>query len=395
MIAQISPLNIWMISFDPPLASMPEGDARSRHMEYASLAGRLTVITASPAGLPPEVRASNALTILPTNTRSALRFVPAALATAGRLTGKPDLIVTQDMFLTGLVGRRLKQRFKAPLLVQEHSFILNNPAWMAEHPLRNRALVMMAHQVLRGADYVRAVASPSRANLQVLGFPETRIAILPLATASTEFAKPVDPGILAKHRARAGIPEDVPVVLWVGRPVLSKRIPLLLKVFGKIAVQVPEAYFLMIGDFRETADSITETAITMGIADKLKMYGPIPLESLPPYYQLANVYLLSSSYEGVPRVLGEAASAGLPVVATGAGGITDILLDSETGFYALDDANVAQNLANHAVTLLRDPDLAKRMGQAGQRHALTNFNAEGYPERWVNIWRQAIKAGIR
>lgn len=384
-----------MISFDSPLAANPEGDSRKRHLEYAVLAGKLTVISTSPAGLPPEIRASEALTILPTNTRSAMRFVPAALAAAGRLTGKPDLIVTQDMLLTGLVGRRLKQRFKAPLLVQEHSFIFNNPAWMAEHPLRNRALLTIAHQVLRGADYVRVVASSSRAHVQALGFPEDRIAILPLATASAEFAKPVNAAVLAEMRAKVGIPENAPVVLWVGRPVPAKRIPLLLEVFGKIAAQIPEAYFLMIGDFQDSAASITESAKALGIADQLKLFGPVPLENLPPYYQLATVYLLSSAYEGVPRVLGEAASAGLPAVATGAGGISDILLDGETGFYAPDDAAVAQNLANHAVTLLRDPDLAKRMGQAGQRHALANFNAEGYPERWVNVWRQAIKAGMR
>lgn len=384
-----------MISFDPPLASAPEGDARKRHLEYASLAGKLTVITTSPSGLPAEIPASEALTILPTNTRSALRFVPAALAAAGRISGKPDLIVTQDMFLTGLVGRRLKQRFNVPLLVQEHSFVLNNPAWVAEHPLRNRGLLLLAHQVLRSADYVRAVASPSRADLQALGFPEDRIAILPLATASADFASPVDPAVLAEYRARLGIPEGAPVVLWVGRPVPVKRIPLLLAVFAKIAAQIPEAYFLMIGDFQESAASINAAAASSGISEKLKLFGPVLLEDLPPFYQLANVYLLSSSYEGVPRVLGEAASAGLPLVATGAGGITDILVDGETGFYAPDDASVAQNLAEYTVRLLRDPELARQMGQAGQRHALTHFNAQGYPERWVKIWRQAVVAGIR
>lgn len=384
-----------MISFDPPLASNPEGDSRKRHLEYAALAGKLTVISTSPPGLPSEIQASESLTILPTNTRSAMRFVPAALAAAGRLAGKPDLIVTQDMFLTGLVGRRLKQRFKVPLLVQEHSFIVNNPAWIAEHPLRNRALLTVAYQVLRGADFVRAVANSSRAGLQASGFPDERIAILPLATASPDFAKPVDPTLLAETRAKVEIPENAPIALWVGRPVQVKRIPLLLEVFGKIAAQLPETYFLMVGDFQDSAAHISEMASSLGIAGKLKLAGPVPLENLPPYYQLASVYLLTSAYEGVPRVLGEAASAGLPVVATGAGGITDILLDGETGFYAPDDANVAQKLADHAATLLRDPDLAKRMGQAGQRHALANFNAEGYPERWVNVWRQAIEAGIQ
>lgn len=142
-----------MISFDSALAN-PASEGYSRHRAYAALAGRLTVIVPG-AG---QRIVDGPLTIIPV---AASRIgLPAAAAAAAeqavRESGRPaDVIISQDLFLTGVAGVRLRSRLNAPpLITQDHSTVLDNPDWMAEHPLRNRGLSLLARWVIGRSDFV-------------------------------------------------------------------------------------------------------------------------------------------------------------------------------------------------------------------------------------------------
>ena len=72
----------------------------------------------------------------------------------------------------------------------------------------------------------------------------------------------------------------------------------------------------------------------------------------------------------------EAMSMARPVVGSRSGGITETIVEGKTGFLVERGDSVA--LADRIEQLLRDPDLSQRMGQAGRRHVLTNFNGCEY-----------------
>ena len=93
-----------------------------------------------------------------------------------------------------------------------------------------------------------------------------------------------------------------------------KRVPLLFKVFRRVAELEPNARLVLIGDMTCSPQDLRALARDEGIADRVTMHGPVAHDQLPLYYALGDVYVHTSAYEGVPRVLFEASAAGLPLV---------------------------------------------------------------------------------
>lgn len=385
-------LDVVMISFDGSLVTDPQGESRRRHARLAELAGRLRIIAPARPGHPACIEVSPQLQIYPSGSRSTALFPLDALRVAARLGGPVDLIVTQDPFLTGWVGARLRRRWGAPLLAQDHFTIFDNMAWLAEHPVRNRALLWLARWVLARTDMLRTVSDAGLQGAVRAGFPAERARVLPLGTASASFAQPAGPERLAALRAQLGIAPAAPVALWVGRNAPQKRLPLLFESFARIHAVLPAARLVLVGDLPA---SLRELAVQRGLADAVVFAGRVPFDALPAYYQMAALFLLTSAYEGSPRVLMEAGAAGIPAVCAGAGGTRELIVHGETGWFVEDGPALAQRLADSALALLGDPARAAQMGAAAQARALALYSAERYPERWAALWREAAAAGMR
>ena len=382
-----------MISFDSALAN-PASEGYARHRAYAELAGRLTIIVPG-AG---QRVTDGPLTVIP--VASSRIGLPAAAAAAAeqavRASGKPaDLIITQDLFLTGVAGVRLRSRLNVPLLTQDHSTVLDNPDWMAEHPLRNRGLSLLARWVTGRSDFVRTVNQSSLQSLLRRQFPPERVAALPLGTASAAFAERPPEDVLRAKRAELGIPEGAPVVIWVGYPVPFKRAPMLLIAFALAREEVPNAHLLFVGDLARSKQDLPALAASIGLKDHVTFTGRVPHADLPIYYQVADLYVLTSAYEGFGRVLMEAAAAGLPLLASGRGGVEEIVRDGETGVYLPEDEDLGRQFADQITALLRDPGRRARYGAAAQKLALSEYNADDYPAHWVALWEQAVALGKR
>lgn len=393
-------MHILMISFDPALINQPDGEARARHREYARRAGVLTIITQTIAhseGRAAVASEPSGLTIIPTNSRRQATFPFDALrlgmAYARRAEAPIDLITTQDMFLTGLAGAWLRRRLRVPLLVQNHSVIFENPAWLAENPRRNRVLLRLAKYVLGRADMVRTVNERERQSAIALGCPPERAVALPLATAARSFAVPADAEQLARLRAELGLLPEQPIVLWVGHPAPVKRVPLLLEAFRHVVEQRPDARLLLLGDASRSREDLPALAAALGIAEQVLMRGPVAHAKLPLYYALASIYAHTSAYEGGPRVMYEAAAAGLPLVAMDVVGPNEIIEHGVNGYLTPDNDPAA--LAQRIVELLNDPARARAFGAAAQRMAFERYDAATYADRWVGLWRQAIELGMR
>ena len=386
-------MHVLMISFDSALAT--DGEARRRHIAYAERAGQLTIVMHTRRGAGKAISPAPCLTIVPTNSRHLLTFPFDAyrLALKHARNVAVDLITTQDMLLTGLVGVWLRRRLRAPLLVQNHTYIFGNQAWLAEHPLRNRLLLWLARFVIRRADMVRTVNRKERDNAIHMGFAPERVISLPLGTASAHFADPIPQSVLAERRSGLGLLSEHKVVLWVGYPVAFKRVPLLFKVFRRVLDQEPDARLVLIGDMARSPQDLRAAAQAENIADRVITYGPILHHDLPAYYALGDVYVHTSSYEGVPRVLFEASAAGLPMVGMNVVGVDEVIEDGVNG-YLLPDGDI-EAMAGRIVELLRDPERAHSLGAAARQLALEHYNADDYAEKWTNVWQRAVELGKR
>jgi len=173
-----------------------------------------------------------------------------------------------------------------------------------------------------------------------------------------------DPDAVAAWQERLAVPPGARVVLSVARFSPVRRMDLYLPSVMVETLRVrPEAFFVIAGDGVDF-DRIKGGVAQAGLSDRVKLLGAVPAEEVPALYALADVFLLPSYTEGFPRVLLEAMAFGRPVVATDAGGIRDILPESQQSLVS--DCRDPGALARNLTALLAADGLAARLAAANR-----------------------------
>jgi lipopolysaccharide/colanic/teichoic acid biosynthesis glycosyltransferase len=169
----------------------------------------------------------------------------------------------------------------------------------------------------------------------------------------------VDPARLDATRRELGLAPDEQVVGFVGRLVVEKGVLELFDAIRSLRRRFPRVRLLMIGPVDvERADAIqAATADTYGIGDVTVFTGY--RHDMPELYALMNVCVLPSHREGMPRSPMEAASIGVPCVATAIRGCREVVREGETGW--LVPVNDSPALAEGIGRILADPAAATRM----------------------------------
>lgn len=101
-------------------------------------------------------------------------------------------------------------------------------------------------------------------------------------------------------------------------------------------------------------------------------------------YQDADIFVLTSDWEGTPNVVLEAMAAGLPVVATRVGGIAEIIKPSETGELAKPGDD--DELTMRVLELVTNPGLRARMGRSARDYVLANHSLQRLPDQLAEIY---------
>ncbi len=375
------PLNVLMISIDRGLLGQGQlGDVVERHIAYGanSEVGRLDIIVLcrgarQPYSLSPKV------TAYPTNSRTKVGYYRDALRLGLHLANQQtyDLVVTQEPFVTGFVGLRLKRRLGIKLLVHHHGDFLLNPYWVAERPLRHRLLQAMARYVTRRADAVRAMSQGIADKVVRLGLPRRAVRVI---------STPVN---LQKFTPSQAAARSSPVVLTVGRNDRAKDFPTLYRAIGLVAHRVPDVALHQVG-----AAGVAEQSVrsAIGAAIAVQVTPRVDQAGLAAYYQACDVYVSSSAHESFGKVLVEANACGKPVVATATTGARDIVQDGVNGFLVPVGDSAA--LAEKIVYLLQHPDEARVMGERGRKLVAERFDGAKNTRAIVQFWQDIVEGTI-
>jgi 1,2-diacylglycerol 3-alpha-glucosyltransferase len=357
-----------------------------RHLEYARrMNGHIDLIVDSPQLM--RVEHGPGLRVWTTGCGRAGYIARAsALALDASADYPPDVITTQDPFLTAYVGLHLRRRLRRPVIIQNHSSILGEPYWARERPGIHHALRGLAHALLHRADGWRVVNVREREYyVERLRLPAEGVRVLPVPCRIGPLLAGPTPADIEKRRLQLGLSESEDVLLWVGRPVKFKRLPILFSVLERVRAQHPGVRLVLVGDPSLQAREERNIPLPRGAA----WAGPAAFEELPAYYALADVFVFTSHYEGFGRVLVEAGAAARPAVATSTAGARDIIRHGETGLLApVDDS---ESLARHVNTLLAAPALAQALGRAARQHVRAAFDPERAYDAIVNHWREVAQ----
>jgi phosphatidyl-myo-inositol dimannoside synthase len=272
----------------------------------------------------------------------------------------------------GLVGWLVARVIRKPLVIYSHGEELTT--WRQAAKMRAMAWTY------RHADVVIANSEFTRDELVKLGVQAGKISLVYPGVDLSRFR----PGLPHDDlRASIGLAAGQKLIVTVGR--LSRR-----KGFDQVIRSLPlllerglAVDYVVIG-VGEDADYLRSLASDLGVSSRVHFLGHVAPEDLPRWYNAADVVAMPNreidgDTEGFGMVFLEAAACAKPTVAGVAGGTAAAIIDGVTGI-RIDGAST-QAVADALGRLLRDPLLAKTMGESGYRRAIGNFSWEAVAEK--------------
>ena len=184
--------------------------------------------------------------------------------------------------------------------------------------------------------------------------------------------------------ARADQPCDR--ILFIGRLAAVKGVVLLLQAFSELRQRHPGLSLMLVGDGPER-DTLHKQAAAMGLSGVVEFAGQLGEDEVAEALAGADMLVLPSFAEGVPVVLMEAMASRLPVIATRVGGVAELVEDGVNGLLVA-PGDVA-GLICAMERLLRDPDLRRRMGQAGRAVVESRHDVRSEARRLLALFQAA------
>lgn len=194
-------------------------------------------------------------------------------------------------------------------------------------------------------------------------------------------------GARAAVRGSLGLPDGTPVVLAAGRLNPQKNHPILLDAMARPALAALDAHLLLAGE-GELHGALAERAAQPDLAGRVHLLGV--RADMPALFGAADVFALSSTWEGNPLVVMEAMSAGLPVVATAVGCVPELVRagPGEAAPGLLVPAGDADALAGALAELLGSPRARREAGEAAGRRAREVFDVGVMTEAYLRVYRR-------
>jgi glycosyltransferase involved in cell wall biosynthesis len=295
---------------------------------------------------------------------------------------RPDVIEFAEVNAEGY--HYLRQVKRSPVVVRCHTpnFVLRHYYTSEEMPFDTRWTGKMETACILNAD---TLSAPSKNMAQVIrseiGISKDPFTIIPNALDTNSF--------IPKETARSMKGEIV--ILHVGRLERVKGIDVLAQAFSTVHRCAPNTRLVFVGDDRPDGKGSTwRTRLAAyfqaeGLSDAVQFTGGIDQDELLRWYSKADIVAVPSMlYESFSYTSAQAMAAGLPVVASGIGGIPETVGDA--GIIAR-PADV-QELADALLELTRNESLRLALGQKAQYRANEFFNAGKVASQTLKLYRQ-------
>lgn len=186
-----------------------------------------------------------------------------------------------------------------------------------------------------------------------------------------------------EKKKELGINGDHEVVGIVGRLHVVKRHDIFLRAAKQVLQQYPKVTFLIIGDGKERR-KIERSINELGLSPHVKMLGL--RNDIVDINKIVNVSVLSSDSEALPMTIIESMASTVPFVATNVGSVPDLIINGENGF--LVPPSSPDMLAEAILRILKDQNLAKKMGERGHQIARANFSVETMVRNYERLFSE-------
>jgi D-inositol-3-phosphate glycosyltransferase len=285
----------------------------------------------------------------------------------------PYDVVHSHYWLSGWVGTHAKAIWGAPHVASFHTLgKVKNSAMPVGHRAEPPVRLNGEQRVVRRADRILApTTTEARHLVELYGANPGQIRVVAPGVDGRIFA----PMPKEAARARLGL-ADRKLLLFVGRLQPHKGPDVAIRAFAEAVRREPDitqplVLWLVGGPSGQGASGeaarLEALAFSLDVEDRISILGPQPHARLATYYSAAEALLVPSRSESFGLTALEAQACGTPVIAAASTGLRHVVKDGETGF--LVEGWDPRLYAERITLLLHDPQLARRMTEAGARHA--------------------------
>jgi len=289
-------------------------------------------------------------------------------------------------------------------VVHAHGYKADVYLYLALRGLRTPAMVSTCHTwydndlalrlygaldrfVLRRYARVAAVSEAVRQRLLAAGVRPGRVALIrngiDLRPFETQPREPLCP----EFPSQAGQSDARPLrVGLVGRLEREKGVDLFLDAAAGVLQALPRTQFAVAGDGPDR-EKLQARIEQLGIGSNARLLGR--QDDMPGFYASLDLLVSASRQEGLPIALMEAMASRLPLVATAAGAVPDLVLPEQTGL--LVGAGDVPALTAAILRMLREPATRARLAHAARERIASEFSAERMTADYLHFYEQAMR----
>jgi glycosyltransferase involved in cell wall biosynthesis len=248
-----------------------------------------------------------------------------------------------------------------------------------------RLFIWGRNAVLRRAEAFVAISHQIAEELAASGVSPEKVWHIPNSVDVGRFY-PADEETRASLRQRHGLPAGSRVVVYTGRLVSYKGLPLLLRAWKEIQAARDDARLLLVGsgglDIHNCEEELRQYVADNGLDGSVRFVGSVP--DVNDYLRAADIFAFPTEKEGFSVSLIEAMACGLAVVGTNAGGLKDILRDAYNGLVV--PANDFDCFVAVLARLLDDAELCRRLGTAARETVEASYTRDVVTQRYICLF---------
>lgn len=309
----------------------------------------------------------------------AVPFSPRLKPTIKRLN--LDIIHVHSPFLLGRLGARYARKLGIPLVFTFHTLY---DQYVHYVPFARSFTRELAQRISRDfCNLCDLVLVPT----WVIGDYLRKIGVrTPIEKVSTGIRlAELQKGRREWLRQRFAIQPAAKVLLFVGRLGQEKNIGFLMECFSLVNREIEDTLLVLVGGGPEE-EHLKNKAAELGIGDRVVFTGTLPPADVAHCYAGADLFVFSSVTETQGLVIAEAKAAGLPVVAVGANGVSEMVEDGVDGYLTgMDRFQFAEKVCH----LLTNSALREEMGRRARLHA-ESLSAASCTVRLVECYQRLI-----
>ena len=173
------------------------------------------------------------------------------------------------------------------------------------------------------------------------------------------------------------------IVLFVGRLAPEKELPSLIHAFSRMRRQQADARLVLVGAGPMLGE-LQQLAGSLGVSEAVRFTGAVAPEDVRQWMQLADIFALVSSLEGLPCALIEAMSTGLPAVVSDISANRQLISDRVHGLLA--PYGDAEKIACALLRLASDAELRRALGSAARGRIIESYSNEKVIARYETLF---------